>query len=985
MLCTARRVHVWVLVLIAALGVPQRAGASGPIDPALRFRQLRTAHFTIYFHQNEDRLAQRLAAIAEDVRDKVGVAMRATPPLHTHVVLADQSEEANGWASPLPRDTVFLNAAAPSGAEYIGNADDWLRVLFTHEYTHIVHLDRSNGWARLARGLFGRAEFVFPNLSLPEWQIEGLAAWQESALTGTGRVTAPDFRAIERVAAADGHPLRMDQANGGLTTWPDGHAAYAAGLGFHEYLVNRFGDDTLAQLANKTAGRLPFLASGAFKGIYGESLGSLWREYTRDVMARAATLPSSDSGVTVLASTRSAVITGPRYVPATCPGCEDGIAYSVQSPDDFPSLRRIEQDGTNERRLTTRYLGSTLGVSAQMLVFDQQELTRSVGLYSDLYSLNLQTSRVRRLTTESRLQDPDVSPDGRSVVATRARGDRRDLVLVHLGAIDGNVESIAPAEIEVLASDSLTYYSTPRWSPSGRSIAVEQRRVGARPGVVVLDVATRRVVREISDPTARVVTPTWRPDEGAIVASADFNGEPFDIYEFGLGVDRSIRRLTRTRGALWPDIRRDGKMLVFAGYTSGGYELFTARYSPTSEAMAPGPTAPRPPVLPAAPIAVADPGGAALAATVSAPSGERYSPLGTLAPTSWTPILFSDADGTRAGGFISGADILGRHAYSAVVDWFVNMAAVDRAPGRRTPDWTASYAYTRWRPTLFASAGQQVQVDVVLNRATSTASNVAVVQRQLQVGVLLPFLQVRRNTQALFSVLRTEDRYLLADRTPTARLVSARAGVSHSTARRYGYSISREHGVSIGATIEHSARALGSQADGSTSTVDGRAFLPGLGRHHVLALRGAAGISNGDDLARQTFRLGSTSASASVLDFGGDALGLLRAGGSTLVAGNRIAVANMEYRLPLARVERGLGTWPLFLKWVHASVFVDAGRVSGSPALSQAWRRAEGGELSVDGVAGFALPFTASVGVAWGQDGERSHGPTAYVRLGHAF
>ena len=957
------------------------ASASGPLDPRLQFRQLRTAHFTIYFHQNEESLARRLAVVAEDTRTLVGDAMRVTPPLHTHVVLADQSESANGWASPLPRDTVFLNAAAPSGAEFIGKTDDWLRVLFTHEYTHIVHLDRSSGWARVARGLFGRTELAFPNLSLPQWQIEGLAVWQESALTGAGRVNAADFRAIERVAAADGHPLRLDQANGGLTTWPDGHAAYAAGLGFHEYLVGRFGDASLGQLANATARRLPYLTSGAFKGIYGESLGSLWRGYTREVLARAASMPRAAKDLTPLAHARSAVITGPRFAPSNCVGCADAVVYSVQSPDGFPSLRIIEQDGTGDRRLTTRYQGSTLGVSARALVFDQQELRRNVGLYSDLYALDRRTGDVRRLTTESRLQDPDLSPDGQSVVATRGHGDRRDLVLVHLHTADGHLQPIASTDIETLATESSTDYSAPRWSPSGRLIAVEQRRLGALPGVIVLDAVTRQVTREIVDPTARIVTPTWRPDEGAIVASADFNAEPFDIYEFELGAEHSVRRLTQTAGALWPDVRRDGRVLTFAGYTSDGYGLFSVPYEPTSEVRAASPPV-RTPLSPLTPMSNA---GAAAADAASAMRDGGYSPLGTLAPTAWTPVLFSDADGTRVGGFLSGADVLGRHAYTAGLDWFVNMTAVDRSPNRRTPDWNASYAYTRWRPSFFASAGQQTQVKVVVNRATSAASTVAVVQRQLQIGVLVPIAHVRQSTQVLASLLRTGDHYLLADSSRSITLVSARAGLSHNTARYYGYSISREHGVRFGATIERTAKVLGSQAEATTSTFDGRAFLPGLGLHHVVALRGAAGASSGADLARQTFGLGATSASPSVLDFSGDALGLLRAGGGSLVAGSRIVVANMEYRLPLARLERGLGTWPLFLKWIHASVFADVARVYGSTASLRAWRRAEGGELSIDGVAGYALPFTVAAGVAWGQDARGANGPTAYIRLGHSF
>ena len=40
--------------------------------------------------------------------------------------------------------------------------DDWLRLVFTHEFTHIVHLDRSEGWARAVRAIFGRTVIAFP-------------------------------------------------------------------------------------------------------------------------------------------------------------------------------------------------------------------------------------------------------------------------------------------------------------------------------------------------------------------------------------------------------------------------------------------------------------------------------------------------------------------------------------------------------------------------------------------------------------------------------------------------------------------------------------------------------------------------------------------------------------------------------------------------------------------------------------------------------
>src|SRR6185295_68114 len=180
------------------------------------------------------------------------------PPKLTHVVLIDQTDLSNGSATPVPFDMIVVTAVWPAGSEFIGNVDDWLRYVFTHEFTHIVHLDRSIGWARVLRSIFGRTSIAFPNLFLPAWQIEGLATYEESAITGTGRLHAGDFRAIVDEAARARALEPLDRTNGGLTDWPDGAAPYAYGLGFHQYLADRFGPGKLAALAEATARRLPY-------------------------------------------------------------------------------------------------------------------------------------------------------------------------------------------------------------------------------------------------------------------------------------------------------------------------------------------------------------------------------------------------------------------------------------------------------------------------------------------------------------------------------------------------------------------------------------------------------------------------------------------------------------------------------------------------------------------------------------------------------
>src|SRR5512144_2551879 len=134
------KASVALLLLVSWLVAGSAAGASR-YDPALRFRSLTTAHFVIYFHQGEDAIARRFAPIAEQVHAELTRGLQRAPGGRTHVILVDQNDVANGWATPLPYDTVELTVAPPAQRESIGNVDDWLRVVFVHEYTHILHLD----------------------------------------------------------------------------------------------------------------------------------------------------------------------------------------------------------------------------------------------------------------------------------------------------------------------------------------------------------------------------------------------------------------------------------------------------------------------------------------------------------------------------------------------------------------------------------------------------------------------------------------------------------------------------------------------------------------------------------------------------------------------------------------------------------------------------------------------------------------------------
>jgi len=961
---TRRAAAIAALVLAAA---GSAAGASR-FDPFLRFRVLSTEHFVIYFHQGDERTARRLAPIAEETWRALQQPLGVAPPPRTHVVLADQSEFANAFATPVPYDTVVIYTMWPPGSDF--DFDDWLRLAFTHEFTHIVHLDRSEGWARIARGILGRAPYVFPNLFLPRWQIEGIATYEESTLTGLGRLHAGEFRAIVGEAARAGHPEPLDRVNGGVTDWPSGSAPYAYGAGFHDYLAKRFGVESLATLATATARRFPYFSTRAFLYVYGETLGELWRDYQADAVgaARSAAAADADRGVTRLTHEGFST-SGPRFDRFVCATCAARLLYSAANPDGFPSLNSVALDGSPPQQLATRYLGATTAVGRDTIYFDQTETRRNVGLYSDLYALPRGGGHVVELTSNARLRDPDLSPDETILVATQARTGQRDLVTVRV-----RLQPDTP-DIATLVSEPDVYFDGPRWSPDGRSIAAERHRLGAMPEIVVVDAQTRAVRVVASDVRTRYVMPTWRPDGAALVIAAAPEDETFNLLE--VAVDgSSMRQLTHTSGgALWPDVSPDGRTLAFAGYTVDGYDIFTMPYPQNVGAPFQGARIVRPE---SADLRQPDAGG---------PPTRDYNPLPTLVPTSWSPVIAGGVDETRIGAEVTGIDVLGYHSYALDAAWLVELPGGVAVPNRALPDWHASYAYDRWRPTLFAAAASETSFFAGPPTAAGTPSSDTRRERTIAAGVRLPFLHTRVSQAAQFSVLRSSLEDTLPTGTFTRARTPVRAGWAISTARSYGYSVSSERGLLAGGTAEIVRASLGSFADATTVTADARAYLPGAAPHHVVALRVSGGASSGDPAAGRTFLLGGAQGDTPVISFGSRVSSLLRGFPDATFAGTHVVLANAEYRFPIARPQRGAGTWPFLLHTIHGSVFADAGETWTRSFRASALKFSGGAELSSDVVVSYFLRVTMAGGVAFGHDGAGLVGDrvTGYLRIGRSF
>ena len=174
--------------------------------------------------------------------------------------------------------------------------------------------------------------------------------------------------------------------------------------------------------------------------------------------------------------------------------------------------------------------------------------------------------------------------------------------------------------------------------------------------------------------------------------------------------------------------------------------------------------------------------------------------------------------------------------------------------------------------------------------------------------------------------------------------------------------------------------------DASTAILDMRAFRRVIGRHGVLAVRLAGAASWGDASARRRFSAAGSGPSEPSFDFGRDTIGLLRGFRSEDIVGPHAAVFNADLRLPLLRVQRGPGLWPIFVRSIHSAAFVDFGHAWNATFRAADIRRAIGGELSSDVVLIHYLPLTITGGASWTHDPVAGRDRAAvFARVGYAY
>lgn len=934
--------------------VPTEAAS---IDPDFRFSTRETEHFYIHFHQGLEQTADKAVIYAEEAHSRLSEALGWEPSGKTHMVISDQSDLANGFATVLPYNLIYIYIVPPLADMSIGQYEDWLRMVITHEYAHVLTMDATRGYSSFMRSIFGKTlpgqdilsalTFLFsvpPNVLLPHWWLEGVAVWAETGYAGRGRGNSTYYDMYFRAAVAEDNLPRVDEINGEQPDWPGGRKPYIYGLALMRHISNNYGPDKIRELNMAHSGRLPYLigrparkeAGKKYKPLFYEAMASL-----RD--AQEANIKAiTRAGLTVPA------IYPPLMESMTNPSpSPDGsmVAVRMSGPHGHGAIGIIDpESGELRKEIRVRPSDNRIAWSAggSTIFFSEAELHRGYNLYMDLYSYDLAKNKKKRLTKGARLKEPAASGDGR-VTAIRMGKESQSVVIVN--TVEGTTETLKEYPGMRL--------SNPSWCPCGKYIVFAARGNTGRSYIMAVNIRDHSDMK-LMEADHMLGFPQYTHDSNRIVYISDESGV-FNVYEYDM-LKKTQRRLTNLLGgALHPAVGPDGERIYFSSYTSRGFRAAYIPY-PAKAVFAPR-ISPDWPERPDPDWPDRDNKSAIVPKTNSnahkeakAPleSGDRkYSALKSVLPRFWLPTLFFDHGGTGVGILTAGQDALFYHTYALSAG----------AGGSGKGYYLMDYRYDRLFPTLSLSASRIAREYAEF---FNTGEDLFDMEESVEGRLRLP---LRRLEWAAHMELGYERLRHTTLESPFEVFQGRRdnivASIGFESARAYPYSISREEGRVISLTARDYSTDRNSHINAREYTGRYEEFM-GLGSHRALYLMLAGGASKGESIAQQSFYMGGTLMDNLEYPLRGYEPGYRR--------GDYVAATTLELRLPLMNIQRGPGTVPLFARQLHMALFADAGAVWDEGVRFHRDMVDIGGgfELRMDTAIGYNFHATPSIGYAHG-------------------
>ena len=546
--------------------------------PEIDWKTFETDHFQIHFYEGSEGTAREGAFVAEKIYPFVTKLYEYEPAEKTDIVFLDTDDISNGAAYYY--DNKILIWATPMDFELRGS-HRWLQNVITHEYTHIVSMQKSMkaglrfpgaylqwvGYEDEKRKdvLYGypntMVSYAIPGTSVPPWLAEGTAQYMYEGAGWDNWDTHRDMILRDRVM--NNNLLTLTEMNTFGKSGIGNESTYNAGYKFCRFIALSYGVDKLKEIVSALSSPLQFSVSSAIErsiGISGNELYDLYKkslENGYDVLTQS--MRSTKAQGRIIAGKGTA-----NLHPVWSPNGKH-IAYLSNEENDFFGqtdlfIYDLEANSTENIQSgvvsapTWNNNGSTLYYAKKAKYPNKQG-----SKYFDLYEYDLNTEQETRLTKDARAFSPYFIP--------------KDSTLIYLATHDGG-QNIYRIDLKSRKTQRLTNFEDRRMLSS---LAYDEEK-----NRILFDV-TRNHFRDIAylslaDSTLGFVFANREWDERDINVSAgqliyaDDRSGVFNLYVIDENTMTGGYITNVMGGAFMPTVNAFGQV-AYSLYENGSYKI----------------------------------------------------------------------------------------------------------------------------------------------------------------------------------------------------------------------------------------------------------------------------------------------------------------------------------------------------------------------------------------------------------------------------
>ncbi len=541
--------------------------------PSVNWYQINTPNFRLLYPKGFETQAQRVANTLESIREPEAKTMGVLPK-KISIILQNQSSVSNGFVTLAPRRSEFYTM--PSQNYNFVGTNDWLNLLATHEYRHVVQFQRSiTGFNKFFYYLFGQqavAGLAFA--AAPQWFWEGDAVATETAFTPSGRGRIPNFDLVFRTNIMEGRTFNYHKQY--LRSYKNNIPNhYVLGYNMVSYLRKKTGDPLIWE---KIVGRswkvpfIPFAFSNAMKKETGLYVKDLYKEMAaeRKKDYEAALQGVEITPFEVITKRKSATYTDYFYPQQL----DDGkILVTKSGIGDIEQLVVLSLDGTEEKRYVQGIINDAgmLSAANRRVVwnefrYDPRWLVRT---YSVIKGYDFGSKESRIVSSHSRYSAAALSPNGYQVATIETSNDYK-IQLVILDYFSGKVLVQFPNPTNDLLA-------MPRWTPDGKSILTLRTNASGKT-ITKFDVVQN---------TSTDLIPVSQENIGYPVAYQNFIlfNSPVsgidNIYAVDVGTQERFQVTSSKYGAYNPTVSNDGKTIYYNDQSRDGMDVVRIPMEPS--------------------------------------------------------------------------------------------------------------------------------------------------------------------------------------------------------------------------------------------------------------------------------------------------------------------------------------------------------------------------------------------------------------------